>query len=73
MQMSDFLLKADQYIRSIGINKEFKLSDILGTDCPAYPGKWLYDEVKKGRFNTSSYVIECIGKDYSDTYIKKSV
>ena len=73
MQMADFLSKADQYIKSISINKKFKLNDILGTDCPAYSGTWLYDEVKKGRFNTSSYVIECAEIGYSDSYIKKSI
>lgn len=73
MQMSNFLVKADQYIKSINIDQKFKLNDILGVDCPAYPGTWLFDEVKKGRFNTSSYIVECIEKDYSDTYIKKAV
>lgn len=73
MKMSDFLVKAEQYIKSISIGKEFKLKDILGKDCPAYPGTWLADEVRSGRFNTSEYIIECIGIDYSDTYIKRAL
>ncbi|MBD5135729.1 MAG: hypothetical protein HDT39_07190 [Lachnospiraceae bacterium] len=73
MQMSDFLTKTDQYIKSIDIGQKFKLNDILGEDCPAYPGAWLRDKVRKGRFNTSLYVVEFVGIDYSDTYIKKAI
>lgn len=46
MQMSDFSTKADQYIKSINIGQKFKLNDILGVDCPAYPGAWLRNEVR---------------------------
>ena len=73
IQMPDFLTKADQYIKNISIGRKFKLKDILGEDCPAYPGTWLRDEVDKGRFNTSSYVVEFVERDFSDTYIKKAI
>lgn len=73
IQMPDFLAKAEQYIKSIDIGHKFKLKDILGENCPAYPGAWLRDEVEKGGFNTSSYVVEFVERDYSDTYIKKAI
>lgn len=73
IQMPDFLIKAEQYIKSIDIGRNFKLKDILGEDCPAYPGAWLRDEVDKGRFNTSLYVVEFLERDSSDTYIKKAI
>lgn len=73
IQMPDFLIKAEKYIKSIDIGRNFKLKDILGEDCPAYPGAWLRDEVDKGRFNTSLYVVEFLERDFSDTYIKKAI
>lgn len=73
IQMPDLITKAEQYIKSIDVNQKFKLKDILGEDCPAYPGAWLRDEVDKGRFNTSSYVVEFVERDYSDAYIKKAI
>ena len=73
IQMPDFLTKAEQYIKTIDIDRKFKLKDILGDDCPAYPGAWLRKEVRKGRFNTSAYVVEFVGIDSSDTYIKKAI
>lgn len=73
IQMPDFLIKAEKYIKSIDIGRNFKLKDILGEDCPAYPGAWFRDEVDKGRFNTSLYVVEFLERDFSDTYIKKAI
>ncbi len=73
MNKLTFLKATNEYIKSIEMNQEFKLKDIIGNDCPAYPGQWLVDEVKKKTFNTSEYVIELVRRDYSDTYIKKAI
>lgn len=62
---------SSKYIERLEGNRPFKLKDIIGDGSVALPGKWLYEEVEKGTFNTSKYVIECIGKDHSNTYIKK--
>lgn len=71
--MPDFLIKAEQFTKSIDIGRKFKLKDILGEDCPAYPGAWLRDEVDQGKINTSLYVVEFLERDSSDTYIKKAI
>lgn len=71
MDKSTFVKTASEYIKNVVADKPFKLKDIIGDDCPAYPGQWLYDEVQNGLFNTSEYVVELVGKDYSDTYVKK--
>lgn len=73
IKMPDFLTKAEQYIEGVDIGHKFKLKDILGENCPAYPGTWLLDEVDKGRFNTSEYIIKCIGRDSADIYVKESI
>lgn len=72
MDKSTFLKTADEYIRNIGTGQKFKLKNIIGEDCPAYPGTWLYETVENGLFNNSIYIVEWVEKDYSDTYIKKS-
>jgi hypothetical protein len=73
MDKSTFEKTASEYIKNIATDKPFKLKDILGNNCPAYPGQWLCDDVQKRLFDTSEYVVKLVGKDYSDTYIKKSL
>lgn len=71
MKKVDFMKIAINYTKCIDVRKPFKLKDIIGDDCPTLPGKWLREEVKKGTFNTSEYIIEYIGTDSADIYIKK--
>lgn len=71
MDKSTFLKEADEYIKNIENNQEFKLKHIIGDDCPAYPGQWLFDAVQMKVFNTSEYTFKLVGKDYSDTYKKE--
>lgn len=73
MNKSTFLEIANEYIKNIECNEKFKLNSILGKDCPAYPGSWLYEAIRNKEFNTSSYVVELIERDYSDTYVKESI
>lgn len=73
MKKVDFLKIVVKYIESIDFNKPFKLIDIIGDECPTLPGRWLREEVEKGTLNSSEYIIECIGRDSADTYIKKSI
>ena len=73
MDKPTFFKAANEYIKNVETDKEFKLKHIIGDDCPAYPGQWLFEAVERKEFDTSSYVVELVGKDYSDTYIKKSV
>lgn len=37
MRKTTFLETANEYIKNTDFDKEFKLNDILGEDCPAYP------------------------------------
>lgn len=71
MKKEDFMETVVKYIGDIKDEKEFKLKDVIGDNCPTLPGKWLREEVEKGTFNTSEYIIKCIEKDSADIYIKK--
>jgi hypothetical protein len=72
MKKVDLIQKAEVYIKCSDVNKPFKLTDILGDDCPTLPGKWLREEVEKRTFDTPTYIIECIDIE-PDTYIKRSI
>lgn len=70
MKKCDFEVIAQHYFAKLPVGRTARLSNLLGSDPPAYPGKWLFEMVNAHCLDTLDYRVEWNYKDYSDVYIK---